>query len=237
MASSGTWNFALSNASIVLEAFDRIQIEPPAISTHQMWSARNSLNLELVVSWGNAGFNFWELASGTIDLTAGLGVYPLPANIVTVTDVWFSQVNAFGPGSNNDRLLTPMSRGEFAAISNKNVSGQPNRYWYEMLATPLLNVWQPPVVGAPSCVINWYGLRQVQDANLPGGETPDVATRAIDALCAGLTRRLAEKFKPDQLAAKTAIFNDAWDLLVRRDQEPGNMQFRADTSSYTRMVR
>jgi hypothetical protein len=205
-----------------------------------MASARTSLNLELVVSWGNAGFNFWELASGTINLAATsppTTVYPLPANIVTVTEVWYSQVNAFGVGSNNDRLLTPMSRGEYAAISNKMVAGQPNRYWYEMLATPQLNIWQPPAVGAPTYVLNWYGLRQVQDANLPGGETPDVATRAIDALCAGLTRRLAEKFKPDQLEAKTAIFKDAWDLLVRRDQEPGNIQFRADTSGYTRMVR
>lgn len=234
MASSGTWSFALSNASVLIEAFDRIQMEATTLTPHHMASGRLSLNLELL-TWSNQGFNFWETTSGTINLVASQVTYTLPASTVTLTELWYSQVNALGSGSNSDRLLLPMQRSEYAAIVNKSQPGIPTRYWYQMLATPQVNIWQPPAVGAPSYVLNWYGLRQVQDANITNGETPDIAYRAIDALISGLARRLAEKFKPEQHDAKARIFEVAWAALTRRDQEPGAITYQAQVGRYGRM--
>lgn len=243
MASSGLFNFALTNGSLIFEAFDRIQVDPETITPRQMASARVSLNLELE-TWSNAGFNFWKLTSGTINLVAGQATYTLPANLSVLTELWYSQVDALGTGVNQDRFLTPMTRTEYAAITNKQQQGLPTRYWLQMLVPQQFTVWEVPQAGqvAPNVVLNWYGLQQIQDANLPGTETPDIPYRAVDALCAKLTLRLCEKFGPKDPQArqqlmleKKTIADGAWDNMARRDQEPGDMIIRPNVGIYGRL--
>ena len=243
MAVSGIWNFALANISLVFEAFDRIGIRPPEVTRHHLNSSRVSLNLELL-EWSNAGMNFWETVSGSVTLTAAVPTYTLPANIVTLTEVYFSTVNGGGAGINSDRILTPITRTDYAALPNKLQPGTTSQYWFQMLMVPQITLWPPPVVGGPSYVLNYYGLRQIMDANLGGGEIPDVPYRGVDALVSRLTQRLCEKFGPVDpqartalMAEKKAIAGEAYELFARRDQEPGAMSYRPDVSSYARMRR
>ena len=236
---SGTFAFALSNAQIVIEAFDRIGFEPAKLTRHHMTSAWNSLNLELS-SWDLKGFSLWKLTSGTINLVAGQGSqtspYALPANLVTLTDVWYTTVDITGGGVNNtDRLMTPLTREQYAAISNKNTLGTPMQYWFQRLATPQLVLWQVPSAGAPNYVINWFGLQQIQDAGIGSGETPDVLLRGLDALIAGLTRRLAEKFAPARLKEKAELANEAWAIFATDDQEAGPLVVRPNLGDYGRI--
>lgn len=243
MASSGLYTFSLSNAGIVFDAFDRLQIRPSQIDHHHMLSARTSLNLTLL-DWSNQGWNFWETISGTITLAAGQATYTLPANLVTMTELWCSQLNVGGAGVNQDRILEPITRNTYASIVNKLQPGIPTQYWFQMLTTPQVTIWQVPAAGgaAPGTQLQWYGLSQIQDANLASGETPDVAYRAIEALIACLTLRLAEKFGPTEpnarramLTEKKAFADEAWTNMVRRDQEPGNSTFRPNISAYGRL--
>jgi len=245
MPSSGTYNFAtqFSNSGVILEAFDRIQRPPPTVMRHEMLSARNSLNLEMI-EFENEGFNFWKTTNGTINLLANTPTYPMPANLVTVEEMYYSTVNALGTGVNSDRWLVPMTRTEFAMITNKAQPGIPTRFWYQMLAVPQVTFWQIPQAGqvAPNYVVNWFGLQQMQDANLGSNETPDVPRRALDALCARLTLRLAEKFLPQNqmrailLQEKKLLADEAWYKLQRRDQEPGVvMRYTPNVSIYGRM--
>ena len=240
MTTSGTYNFQLANASVILEAFDRIEIRPPMIDRHMLESARRSLNLE-VLSWSNETFNYWKLTNGTINLVVGQATYTLPPNLVTLEELYYTQVNGLGSNVNSDRIMTPIERTQYSQIVNKLQPGIPTQYWFQMLIVPQITIWMVPQTGqaAPNFVLNWYGLQQIQDATYASGETPDIHYRATDALCARVALRLAEKFGPADPSAKMALMKEkaaladmAWNNLQRRDQEPGPTSIRLNTSSY-----
>ena len=233
-SSSETYAFNLSNSLVVLEAFDRIGIRPETIDRHMMVSARTSLNLELV-SWSNRGINLWKIVTGAIDLTAAQATYQFPANLVTLTDIWFRTVDLTGAGLHQDRLMSPLTRTEYASIAVKGQTGSPNAYWFQRLQTPQVTVWPPPDSGAPTFVLVWYGLEQIQDAGIGGGESPDLVNRGMDALCAGLAKRLALKFAPDRLAGIAADASEAWALFAANDQESGPMIIQPNFSGYARI--
>lgn len=243
MASSGTWNFQLSNTAIIFDAFDRIQVNPETIDQRKMRSAGVSLNLELL-EWSNRGFNFWETTSGTIALAVNQATYQLPANLVVMTELYYTVVNGGGAGINQDRFMVPMTRTEYAQVTNKLEPGVPTRYWFQMLRPPQVTVWEVPQSGqvAPEAVLSWYGLQQIQDANPSMAETPDVAYRAIEALITGMALRLCEKFGPSEPQARTAMMTEkkmladnAWNNMVRRDQEPGDILIRPGVHVYGRL--
>lgn len=243
MASSGTFNFQLPNASIVFEAFDRIQKRPTELDRHMIISARVSINLELL-DWSNKGFNFWKTTSGSIQLIAGQATYTLPTNLVTLTDLYYSQIDTLGTGVNQDRTMIPITRGEYAMIVNKLQPGIPSQYWFQMLMTPQVTIWEVPANGqvAPNYLLSWYGLQQIQDANIASAETPDIHYRATEALISGLTLRLCEKFGPPDPNARMALMKEkkaiadlAWDNMTRRDQEPGPLTIRPNISAYGRL--
>jgi hypothetical protein len=232
--SSGTFNYLLTNGSVIAEAFDRIQIRPTDIDRHMMASARTSMNLEFI-EWEDAGFNFWKTTSGTINLGAGLATYTLPTNLVTLEEVWVSQVNGSGSGVDQDRLLVPTTRTGYAALTNKLQKGIVTQYWFQMLTPPQVTFWQVPSIGAPSQVVRWFGLQQMEDANLAGGESPDIPRRAYETFISGMTRRLSEKFAPAQYDAKLKVFTGAWERMTRRDQEPGPITHIPNIGVYGRM--
>lgn len=232
--SSGTFNFLLSNGSVVLEAFDRCQIRPQEITRHMMISARTSMNLEFI-DWEDAGFNFWKTTSGTINLAVNQPTYTLPPNLVTLEEIWYSNVNGGGAGVNQDRIMVPITRTAYAALTNKLQQGIPTQYWFQMLMIPQVTIWEVPAIGAPNYVLNWYGLQQMEDANLGGGEAPNVPRRAYEALCAGMAKRLAQKFAPTLYQMRKADFDEAWLALTRRDQEPGPISYTPNVGIYGRM--
>lgn len=196
-------------------------------------SARTSINLELI-KWANIGFSLWKEVSGTIDLATGVATYPLSPNLVTVTEVWYSLINGLGSGINSDRIMLPMTRTQYAQLPNKLQTGTPTQFWYQMLAIPQITVWQVPApgAGAPTYVVNWYGLERMQDAQPVSGQTPDVVYRGLDALCACLTKRLAEKFAPARMAEKKELADEAFYDLQTRDQEMGPLLIQPQIGVY-----
>ena len=232
--SSGTFSYLLTNGSVITEAFDRIQIRPTDIDRHMMMSARSSMNLEFT-EWEDAGFNFWKTSSGTIDLIAGEGTYLLPADLVTLEEVWISRVDGNGAEVDLDRILVPITRTGYAALTNKRQQGTVTQYWYQMSMPQQITFWQVPSIGAPTQVVRWFGLQQMEDANLAGGEAPNVPRRAYETFVAAMTRRLSEKFAPQQYDAKLKIFEGAWERMTRRDQEPGPITHIPNVGIYGRM--
>ncbi len=59
----------------------------------------------------------------------------------------------------------------------------------------------------------------MQDANLPGGETPDVPYRWIDAIVAGLAHRLSRIYAPQMEQLRKADAVDAWTTAATQDVE------------------
>lgn len=239
---SGTYLFDPSNAQVVMEAFDEIGMPFPTLQRHHFISARNSLNLELV-AWNNKSVNVWDITSGTIPLvapTAGVGqaVYTLPANLMMLTELWFSTVNGNGAGINQDRWMEPITRTQYAQLPNKLQPGQPTQYFLQRLVNNVqISIYQTAFAGAPNYVMNWYGLLSMQDAGIASGETPYIPTRAYDALITGLAVRLARKFKPERYAEKKAIAEEAWIAFTANDEEPGPLVFQPNMGNWARIGR
>lgn len=95
MTTSGTYTFDPSLVDIVLDAFDRIQIRPAAITPDHMLSARRSLN-QLFVRFSNNQINLWKVDEQTVILNAGQGLYDVPGNTISMLETWIRsyQMNA-----------------------------------------------------------------------------------------------------------------------------------------------
>lgn len=107
MTSSGTYDFELSNADVILEAFDRCEIRPPAITGEHMISAKRSLNLELQ-TWSNLGVNLWCVDLITIPLAQGVVEYDLPSNVVSMLDVYIRTFTVSTPYNFTPNFSTTM---------------------------------------------------------------------------------------------------------------------------------
>lgn len=198
-------------------------MSPPNLTRRHFISARRSLNL-VFVKWSNRGVNLWEvLGPVTVPLVAGQVTYTVPSNSVSLLDMYYTIVNGGGQGVNNDRIMLPISRTEYAEYPNKLSQGTPSVYWYQKLTpTPQITIYQAPFAGSPNYQLNYYYLSQIQDGNVVGTESPNVPYRFLEALCADLAYALGQK--PDlcptanisQLRSSAA---EAWTEASETDRE------------------
>lgn len=249
MTTSGTYLYNPSIADLFLEAFGRINIFGAQITRDHIFHARRSTNL-MFVAWANRGIALWAIDLQTISLAAGQATYTVDPATIAVLDVYYSQVNGGGVGVNADRIMTPMSRTEYAEIPNKLQTGTPTRYWFEKLAVetpaggalsgPTMTIWQPalPSQIAPNFVINFYRFRRMQDAVPQMGQQPDIHYRFLDAFAAELAVRLAQKFKPELLANPNNSLErskkETWDEAVETDQEDAPLTITPMLGGYWR---
>lgn len=90
MSTSGTYSFSPSLADIVLDAFDRIQIRPAALTPDHMMSARRSLN-QVFVRWASRGLNLWAIDEQVVTLNTGQYNYAVPNSTVMMLETWVRQ--------------------------------------------------------------------------------------------------------------------------------------------------
>lgn len=214
-STSGTYDWKLSTSDCVLESFDRIGLRPPAITANHLVSARRSLNLALQ-TWANRGISLWLVDKITVPLVAGQSVYSVDPKVIEVLDLYYSIPN--GDGSTIDRLLEPISRTDYASYSMKSLEGTPTTYWFDRLNAPTITLWQPPTQGSPYS-ITYYYVSRPQDANLGGGEFPNINYRFYEAFSADLAARFAEKYAPALLPEKRMAAKVAWDEAAAEDRE------------------
>jgi hypothetical protein len=98
---SGTYSFHPTSADMVVEAFERIQIYPPALTIEHVASARRSLNLILTEVAGDTGVNLWSVDQINVPLTPGVGTFVLPENTIDLLDVY---LRTFTPGTATQTL-------------------------------------------------------------------------------------------------------------------------------------
>jgi len=260
---SGLYDFSLSNGEVVLEAFSRCQIRATSLTVYHMRDAYRSQNLCLQ-AWANKGVNLFQQVQGVVQLVVGQGTYLMPDNIVSITDAYYNTILSTGPGpdwdapvndwlepqvsadpqvvitQSQDRWLMPRGRADIAMIPNKQYDGLPTIYWFNRLGPPgqtTLTFWQPPLFGYPQAAVTYFALRQIQDANLANGETPDVANRALDALCADVAFRLARKYAPQLIGAPNTggLLDDkmeSWALFAAEDTEKAEVFIAPRLAAY-----
>lgn len=229
MTSSGTYSFSVSNGEAVIAAFERCQVRATSLRQEHMVTARRELNL-LLVQWANLQVNLFKVVQSTISLVAGTATYSLPPETVLVLDA----VITTNPGSQfgqTNRYVTPFSRTEYASLANPNTPGPPTQYWFDRLISPTITFWPVPDNGGPYTFTYWR-VDQMQDANLPNGETPDVPYRALDALVAGLAHRLSRVYAPQLEALRKADAQEAWEVMASQDIEPVNLTIAPPIGRY-----
>jgi hypothetical protein len=215
MTSSGTYAFSPSNGELVLAAYERIQVRAPALRQEHMLSARRELNF-LFSEWANKGVNLWEVIRTQTTLTQGTATYSLPAKTIMILDA--SIVLNFGQSNESRRYITPISRTEYLSFPNQQIQGPPTVYWFDRLISPTVTLWQVPDGNGPY-TLDFFSVTQIQDANLSGGETPDVPYRWLDAIVAGMAHRLARIYEPALEAQREKDADKAWGIAATQDTE------------------
>lgn len=230
MTSSGTYTYSLSNGEAVLAAYERIQIRAPSIRQEHMLTARREIN-DLFVELSNRQVNLWSVELDSSTLTQGTATYSVDAKTVMILDAYISLNN--GLSTQTDTYVTPMSRTQWASIGNKNTQGRPTSYWFDRLLSPTVTLWPVPDGGGPY-TLNYYACVQLQDANLPSGETPNLPYMWLGVLVTGLARRLARVYAPALEAQRKADFDEAWGYAASQNTENVPTSFSPNIGSYYR---
>lgn len=230
MASSGTYNFAPSNGEVVLAAYERIQIRVPEIRQEHMASARRELNF-LLSEWSNKQVNLFKVTLNQISLTQGTATYSVPANTIMILDAYRS-INTGTPSQTNI-YMTPISRTEYASYPMPQIQEPPIVYWFDRLISPTVTLYPTPDGNGPY-VFNYYSCIQMQDANLPAGETPDLPYRWLDAFVAGMSHRLARIYAPSLEAQREKDADKAWQVAATQDTENVPLTIAPSISGYYR---
>lgn len=232
MTSSGTYSFAdtASNGSIVLAAYERIALRAPSLRQEHMFSAQREFNF-MLSQMANYTPNLWKVDLVSVDLTDGDATYDVAARVVMILDAYVS-LN-YGEDNQTDNYITPMSRTDYAGLSQKQTEGQPNTYWFDRQISPTITLWPVPDAD-DTYTLNYYACLQMEDANLYGGETPDVPYRWLDALVAGLAHRLSRIYAQPLEAVRKVDAKEAWEAAAAQDTENVNLSFSPSLRSYYR---
>jgi len=230
LASSGTYDYAISNGEVVLNAFSRIKVYPPELLQHHMQTARAELNL-LLAEAANKQVNLWKVDLVSVPLISGQATYDVQPRTVMILDAYITQ----GTTPNLvDLFITPVSRTEYASFSNKATPGRPTSFWFDRLISPTITLWPVPNQNS-TYTLKYYRCTQMQDANLAGGETPDLPYLWLDFFCAGMSHRLARHFATPELEKmrkQDAI--EAWNIAAAQNIENSPLVLAPHIGAYFR---
>jgi hypothetical protein len=227
MTSSGTYNFGMTNALSIVAAYERLQIFAPSLRNEHFATAARELNLAFANA-SNKQVNLWKVDLLSVPMVAGVVTYTLPVTTLMILDAVIT--TTYG-GVVNDRYITPMSRTEYATISNKGARGQPTQYWFDRLITPTVTMYPTPDQST-IYTLNMYRCIPIQDANVPGGETPDLPVRWEDWLVAELAYRCSRVYKPQLEAQRKIDAKEAWETAAAFDVENANLSITPPIGNY-----
>lgn len=230
MTSSGTYAFSIANGDILLSAYERLNIRAPELRQEHMISGYRELNL-LLVQVSNLQPNLWKVIRTQTTLVSGTATISLPVYTVMVLDA--SIVLNYGTSNESRRYITPISRTEYLSYANQQTPGPPTVFWFDRVITPTVTFLPVPDSNGPY-TFDYYTCIQVQDANLTGGETPDVPYRWYDVLVAGLAHRLSRIYAQPLEAQRKMDAEEAWRVAAAQDTEGVPLLLAPSLSSYYR---
>jgi len=178
--SSGTQNFNPSAGDIVLDAFGRIQLHPPALTANHWNHARLSAGF-LQIDISNQGFPLlWKEKLLQVPLQPGVSFYQLPRNVVACLDAY---IRVYQTG--NAQNFAPSFRTSFGS-QTVSVNQPLHGYWNGTM------VWYPIPISIGGIIIQGpqfvssivdqdnYEIivPQMPGTALPGGAVPIITSIA-----------------------------------------------------------
>lgn len=211
---SGTTAFAPTVGSMAINAFGRCGIRRTMLTAEHMADAQDSTNF-LLSTWSNMQPALFSVELRTEPMLDGIATYTLDSDMILILDAYRSSSDS---GQTTDIILSPISRTDYAALPNKDQEGVPSVFWLNRQIVPEVSLWQVPNVTG-TYTFKYYCVRQLSDANLAGGQNPELPYRFFDAFAAGLAAKLAQIYAYDRWSALEMAADKAWTLASQQDTE------------------
>ena len=216
ITTSNTFAFAPSLGEMVLYCFQRCGVKRSEITANHLVDARFAANM-ILSDWANEQVNLWEVDLQTVTLTQGQATYPVAPNTVLILDAYITlNQGSAGPV---DLIIYPISRSEYAALPEKDIQGRPTTFWFDRLIQPSITLWQVPDAPSPYYTLNYYRVRQTQDAALSQGSNVEIPYRFLSAFSDALCEELSVIYAPDRMQAFQMRAASSWGKAQRRDAE------------------
>jgi hypothetical protein len=229
MATSGTYTYNPGLGEITIYAYNLVGIRGTSLLQEHMQSARMAANM-LLSRWANQGVNLWAVDLITTPLVQGQSTYAVDSNTVMILDAYIEIDN--GNGQPIDRLILPISRTEYASYPNKEQQGFTTTFWFDRLLSPSVTLWPVPDGSATS--LKYYRVRQIQDANLQGGQQVEIPYLWLEAFAFGLAQRLATIWSPDKIAFLKPMADEAYQIAADQNVEQAQQYISPIISGYFR---
>lgn len=215
MASSGEYGLDPELAQYVDEAAERVGIDPLALTSRHIVSARRSAGFVLS-TWANRGHRQWKFEQYIHTTTPGETSFDLPEGTIDVQTMVLRRFNM-------DSEMYPISREDYLLLHDKNLRGRPDRYHTDRRRDTDANTrvqiryWQAGENDTDEIVMNIY--RQVENVGRQTN-TLDIPFRFQEAFISALTAKLAEKFKPELFESKALMAEREFLLASGEDRDP-----------------
>lgn len=229
MATSGTYNFNPSIGELVLTAYGRLGVRRTAITQEHMEDAKMAVNLLLSRWTTQNGPNLWKVELQPIVLVPGIATYDLPKNVSNILDAYIRT----GDNPPQDRIITSISRSQYAGFPNKVTPGLPTVYWFDRQISPRITLWQPPN-DQQVYTLRLYVELQIQDGGFADGQQPDIPYRFLSAFVSGLAAELARSYRPEIVPALEAIAQKDWTDAAQEDVENAPLGIGIQVQGYYR---
>lgn len=226
MTTSSAYTFNPSLGELTLYAFHLVGIRPAALLQEHLQSARMAANL-LLGRWSSQGVNLWQVDLQTVSLVQGQATYSVPPETIAMLDAYV--VQTAGSVSTN-RIILPISRSEYASYSNPTQQGGITTFWFDRLLSPTLTLYQVP--DGTVSQLQYYRLRQAQDANFTAGQTVEVPVYFLEAFATALAYRLAVIWAPDRVPILKPLADEAYAIAIDQNIETSAVYVSPMLGSY-----
>jgi hypothetical protein len=228
MPTSGTTDFSPSLGELTLYAYNLIGIRNTSLLQEHFEAARMATNM-MLSRWSSQGVNLWCVDMETVPLVQGTSTYSVPSDTIVMLDAYISTTTG---SSTIDRIITPVSRTEYASYPNKAQQGFPTVFWFDRTLSPEVTLW--PVPDGSQTNLKYYRVRRVQDSNLQNGEQVEIPYYFMEALAFGLAQRLAMIWAPDKVALMKPLADEAYQIAASQNVETANTYISPSLSGYWR---
>lgn len=228
LRTSDSYNFAPSMGEAVLFAYGLCGVRRTALTQSHFEDARMATNM-LMGRWSADGVNLWQVDLCCIPLVQGCTTYPVPPNTIVMLDAYYTINNG---QQEIDRIMTPISRTEYANYPNKHQQGAPTVFWFDRLLSPTVTLWAAP--NGQQASFKYYRLRQTQDSNLSNGQNVEIPWYFLEAYTFGLAMRLAAIWAPDRAPGLKTMADESWGIASRQNIETAQVYVSPMLNGYYR---
>lgn len=225
---TGTYNFAPSMGEAVLFAYGLCGVRRTAITQSHLEDARMATSL-LMGEWSANGVNLWQVDLQYIQLVQGQSTYSVPSNTIVMLDMYYTINNG---QQEIDRIMTPISRTEYANYPNKHQQGAPTVAWFQRLLAPAVSLWPTP--NGQQAAFKYYRLRQTQDSNLQNGANVEIPVYFQNAYAFGLAEILSYSWAPDKTPGLKMKAAETFGIASRQNIEQANVYVSPMLNGYYR---